>query len=150
MNSLIPLMLLLVLCISYVATQKQKTDKLVAILCVVVVLLFVCAMDMRETFANYCASKNDDHQLLDHVSISTPIGTDLALGQSSDSANFPTVDGDKDSARHMFMFARNKCNIGCCPSTYSCSGGCVCTTNKQRKFVNSRGGNKTQGGGNLD
>ena len=38
----------------------------------------------------------------------------------------------------MFMFRKNKCSPDCCPSTYSCSGGCVCTTEEQRKRIQGR------------
>ena len=42
---------------------------------------------------------------------------------------------------NMFMFANNKCKPECCPSTYSCSGGCICTTENQNKLLTSRGNN---------
>ena len=40
-----------------------------------------------------------------------------------------------------FMFNFNKCSPRCCPSTYSSDCGCVCTSDKQRNFINRRGGN---------
>ena len=43
----------------------------------------------------------------------------------------------------MFIFAYNKCSPECCPSTYSCDKGCVCTTKQQRKFINTRGNNRS-------
>ena len=52
---------------------------------------------------------------------------------------FPSVDGTKDGKKNMFMFAHNKCSPDCCPSTYTCDRGCVCTTEKQRNFLASRG-----------
>ena len=42
---------------------------------------------------------------------------------------------------NMFMFANNQCKPECCPSTYSCSGGCICATEKQNNFLTSRGNN---------
>ena len=45
----------------------------------------------------------------------------------------PTVDGKKNSPRSMFMFAYNQCRPECCPSTYSCDRGCVCTSAAQRR-----------------
>lgn len=51
----------------------------------------------------------------------------------------PTVDGKSGSPKSMFMFKNNKSSPNCCPSTFSTSAGCVCTTEEQRKFVNSRG-----------
>ena len=44
-----------------------------------------------------------------------------------------------DGQRQMFLFAKNKCAPECCPSTYSCDKGCVCTTEKQRQLINQRG-----------
>ena len=51
----------------------------------------------------------------------------------------PPVDGIKGSDEKMFMFANNKTSLACCPSTFSTSTGCVCTTENQRDFVASRG-----------
>jgi len=51
----------------------------------------------------------------------------------------PYLDGTSDTSKGMFMFSKNKCNPGCCPSTFSCDGGCICTTEKQREFINRRG-----------
>ena len=43
----------------------------------------------------------------------------------------------------MFYFNKNKVSLACCPSTYTSSDGCVCTTPEQRKFIGEeRGGNK--------
>ena len=36
-----------------------------------------------------------------------------------------------DSKDNMFMFEDNLCSPSCCPSTYSCNGGCVCTNGQQ-------------------
>ena len=43
---------------------------------------------------------------------------------------------------NLFMFKNNQCKPECCPASFSCGGGCVCTTAKQRDFINSRGGNR--------
>lgn len=51
----------------------------------------------------------------------------------------PPIDGHPDSAKKMFMFANNRSSPNCCPSTFSTSTGCVCTTKNQRDFVASRG-----------
>tara|TARA_B100001059_G_C17788693_1_gene558754 strand:- start:485 stop:1156 length:672 start_codon:yes stop_codon:yes gene_type:complete len=52
----------------------------------------------------------------------------------------PPVDGINGSPQSMFMFANNKSSPDCCPSTFSTSTGCVCTTEAQRKFVASNRG----------
>jgi len=46
---------------------------------------------------------------------------------------------------NMFMFKENQCKPECCGSSFSCDGGCVCTTPEQRNFINARGGNRTGG-----
>jgi len=53
----------------------------------------------------------------------------------------PSLDGTEDTPHKMFMFANNVSSPNCCPSTFSTSTGCVCTTDKQRDFVASRGFN---------
>lgn len=43
----------------------------------------------------------------------------------------------------LFIFKNNQCKPECCGSSFSCSGGCVCTTPDQRDYINGRGGNRT-------
>lgn len=59
------------------------------------------------------------------------------------------VDG-KDGPKDMFLFAANKASPECCPSTYSTSTGCICTTESQRNFINSRGNNHNLEYANVD
>jgi len=42
------------------------------------------------------------------------------------------------------MFKNNQCKPECCGASFSCDGGCVCTTPEQRDLINQRGGNRTQ------
>lgn len=51
----------------------------------------------------------------------------------------PPVDGVKGSPEKMFMWANNVTSPLCCPSTYSTSTGCVCSTKNQRDFIAARG-----------
>lgn len=44
---------------------------------------------------------------------------------------------------NLFIFANNQCKPECCGASFSCGSGCVCTTEKQRDLINSRGGNRT-------
>lgn len=53
----------------------------------------------------------------------------------------PPVDGEDGSPEKMFMFANNRSSPACCPSSYSTSTGCICTTENQRDYVAGRGGN---------
>ena len=47
------------------------------------------------------------------------------------------------SPDNLFIFKNNQCKPECCGSSFSCSGGCVCSTPAQRDMINSRGGNRT-------
>jgi hypothetical protein len=51
----------------------------------------------------------------------------------------PPVDGVKGSPEKMFMWANNVTSPQCCPSTFSTSTGCLCTTKNQRDFIAARG-----------
>jgi len=51
----------------------------------------------------------------------------------------PPVDGVKGSPEKMFMLANNVTSPQCCPSTFSTSTGCLCTTKNQRDFIAARG-----------
>lgn len=48
----------------------------------------------------------------------------------------------------LFMFKNNQCKPECCGASFSCGGGCVCTTPQQRQYLASRGGNQTPPGDN--
>jgi hypothetical protein len=77
--------------------------------------------------------------------ITSPIGEDILLGDDLVSPYYPSVDGKPESQHRMFMFAQNQCRPDCCPATYSCDGGCVCTTEAQRDMIAGRGGNASKG-----
>jgi hypothetical protein len=44
----------------------------------------------------------------------------------------------------LFMFKNNQCKPECCGASFSCGGGCVCTTPEQRQYIAERGGNRTK------
>lgn len=50
---------------------------------------------------------------------------------------------------HLLPFTNNECKPECCGATLSCDGGCVCTTPEQRTMINTRGGNRKNGGGDF-
>jgi len=57
------------------------------------------------------------------------------LAPSFGSAGTPLNDHlATDKKDHMFLFKDNMCSPSCCPSTYSCNGGCVCTTEQEQKL----------------
>lgn len=49
----------------------------------------------------------------------------------------------------LFMFKNNQCKPECCGASFSCDGGCVCTTPSQRNLIASRGGNRTEPSGDF-
>ena len=49
---------------------------------------------------------------------------------------------------NLFMFKNNQCKPECCGASFSCGGGCVCTTPEQRQMLAGRGGNQTAPGDN--
>ena len=51
----------------------------------------------------------------------------------------PSVDGTEDGPKSLFMLKNNISSPLCCPSTFSTSSGCVCTTEKQRNYIRNRG-----------
>lgn len=91
-----------------------------------------------------------DTGLIDNDKLYAFLGSQGPLKMSlSDQANLygPPIDGEKGSPEKKFMLANNVTSPACCPSTFSTSTGCVCTTKKQRDFVASRGvpGNERKG-----
>ena len=50
---------------------------------------------------------------------------------------------------NLFMFKNNQCKPECCGSSFSCGGGCVCTSPKQRNLIAGRGGNRTEPAGDI-
>ena len=53
----------------------------------------------------------------------------------------PSIDGEDDSPNKLFIFSNNLSSPACCPSTFTTSTGCICTSKKQRDFITSRGKN---------
>lgn len=81
-----------------------------------------------------------DNKLMSYLGVQGPIQN---VGSDNSYLTGPTVDGDEDSPQRLFMFANNVTSLNCCPSTYSSSTGCVCSTKKQNDFINRRGFNRT-------
>jgi hypothetical protein len=88
----------------------------------------------------------ENYKLLSSTTIFSPVGEGIKLTSDPASGTFPTVDGEEGSPQNLFMLAHNVAHPSCCPSTFSTSTGCVCTTNKQRNFINSRGNNHARSG----
>ena len=78
------------------------------------------------------ASKED---MCVYQGIDVPLDCDKTLY----SGMGPSITGVVGDDQNMFMLYRNKSSPECCPSTYTTSTGCVCTTQEQRDYVNRRG-----------
>jgi len=75
------------------------------------------------------------YEKYDKIGINYPASSITAKYQGPDiTENAPSVNCDiDDSRKSLFPFAYNKCSPSCCPSPYSCSGGCVCLSSKQKQ-----------------
>lgn len=91
----------------------------------------------KERFVNKLMEPDD---FVVYQGVSVPV-TQPSKIMFDDHKSLPNVDGSSESPRSMFMMSFNKCDPSCCPSTYSCSGGCVCMTDKQKDFLGKRGNN---------
>ncbi len=119
-------------------------------------LLLVANILMIRGFTNYPASEGFVNYVLGAAPSSPqngyePIGTYDGLvktpehGMSKWRGPEPNVPlaGPEPGPNDMFLFENNQCKPGCCPASFSCSTGCVCTTTKQRALLQARGGNRT-------
>jgi len=161
MNNLLPILIVLILVICYCSfssnTKSSKSNKngdtnnnLVICLLLVAVVIFFVMNDMNkknEEFSNYYQWRNDKkinkckdlnkkrnpnlNKLFPNAVIHSPVGSPHKLTEDLASYNFPTVDGNPDSPRHLFQFALNQSSFDCCPSTYSSDKGCICQTPAQ-------------------
>ena len=58
----------------------------------------------------------------------------------------PSIDGAEGSPTKLSVFANNKTSLNCCgDSPFSTTTGCVCLTEKQKKYIQNRGFNKQYG-----
>ena len=122
-------------------------DRIICIGVILLICILVSYSILYEKFTNY---PNDvwrhppsNEKLVKNKFV--PLGHSLPLTDiyTTQGSTGPSIDGTDKSPNNMFMFAYNQCKPECCPSTYSCDGGCICTTKKQRKYIVSRGNNKS-------
>ena len=89
--------------------------------------------------SEYVVQKNvslaDKEDMCVYQGHDTPLKCDKALY----SGMGPSITGVADDDQNLFMLYRNKSSPDCCPSTFSTSTGCVCTTDDQRNYINRRG-----------
>ena len=83
--------------------------------------------------------------LIDPVTIFSPVGDGIKLTQPLGNKMYPSVDGQPNSAKHMFSFAYNNVSPDCCGnSNISSDMGCVCYSPEQLKMFGHRAGNLTE------
>ena len=85
--------------------------------------------------------------LLKNPIIFSPVGDAVDLTEDLASKDFPTVDGQPGSSKHLFMFANNQVSWDCCGSSNIMSDGlggrgCVFYSDEQLKMFQNRGANK--------
>ena len=172
-NQLVPLVVILILGICFVSsndkksssnnktTSKSSNNNLMICMLVIGIVLFFVIQDTKNTHEGYLGFAPIEHRmscgsrirqsvantpLIRDVTVHSPIGSPHLLTQDLTSKNFPSVDGKKNSPKHLFMFANNQSSPECCPSTYTTSTGCICRNTTQDKLIQSRGSNKSYSG----
>ena len=108
------------------------------------------ALKPKEGFASYSGNPAgakgvyEPMGAFDNVKLETGNAvSDWRYTKPNEPLNGPEVEMGPDS---LFMFKNNQCKPGCCGASFSCDGGCVCTTPKQRDYINTRGGNRSISG----
>ena len=103
--------------------------------------------NMKEGFSTYTLANGggagDSYQVMGAFD-----GIRLKTGNSSSwrstSPNEPLTGPEfKPGDDSLFIFKNNQCKPECCGASFSCDGGCVCTTPQQRDYINQRGGTRT-------
>lgn len=86
----------------------------------------------------------DEEEIRTYFGVQAPMNMEIGQPNNSDLSG-PTVDGDDESPQRLSMLSNNKSRFDCCTnSPFTTNSGCICLTNKQRHFINTRGFNKSQ------
>lgn len=103
--------------------------------------------EKKEGFASYTLANGggtgDSYEAIgafDGVRLKTGNSSSWRFTSPNEPLRGPEFKPGPDS---LFMFKNNQCKPECCGASFSCSGGCVCTTPQQRDYINQRGGNRT-------
>jgi hypothetical protein len=82
--------------------------------------------------------------LINDVTIFNNVGDGYILKDAMNSQYFPSIDGQKDSPKSMFVLKNNAVSWDCCPSTFGAGmNGCVCPSKEQLDMFAGRSGNRT-------
>lgn len=93
------------------------------------------------------SDKITENELVSNDKLVTYFGVQVPqeIVTSQDVLRGPTVDGSDDSPQKLSLFANNKASLNCCgESPFMTSMGCVCLTENQKKFIRSRGLNRSE------
>lgn len=83
--------------------------------------------------------------LINNVTIFNNVGDGYTLKDSMNSEQFPTIDGQPNSPKSMFVLKNNAVSWDCCPSTFGAGmNGCVCPSKEQLDMFAGRSGNRTR------
>ena len=83
--------------------------------------------------------------LINDVTIFNNVGDGYVLKDAINSENFPSIDGQPNSPKSMFVLKNNAVSWDCCPSTFGAGmNGCVCPSKEQLNMFAGRSGNKTK------
>ena len=83
--------------------------------------------------------------LINDVTIFNNVGDGYILKDAMNSQDFPTIDGQPNSPRSMFVLKNNAVSWDCCPSTFGAGmNGCVCPSKEQLDMFAGRSGNRTR------
>jgi hypothetical protein len=89
-------------------------------------------------------SRMATNPLINDVTIFNNVGDGYVLKDAMNSENFPTIDGQLDSPKSMFVLKNNAVSWDCCPSTFGAGmNGCVCPSKEQLNMFAGRSGNRT-------
>ena len=97
---------------------------------------------LKNTGSEYWKHLPQEAPLLSNANLYTYFGSEGPLEvrlSNQDPLTGPPIDGVDGSPEKMAILSNNIASPLCCPSTFSTSTGCICTTKNQRDFINSRG-----------
>ena len=90
--------------------------------------------------------KKKNNELITNDELNTYYGHHLprdAKKTSDDILTGPSIDGSEESPTKLSIFSNNKTSLNCCgDSPFSTTTGCVCLSEKQKKYIRHRGFNK--------
>jgi len=106
------------------------------------------APEMREGFSSYelntaAGAKSTYKAMGAYDGVQLPTGNNSSVWRYTAPNEKLLGDEFTPGDDNLFMFKNNQCKPECCGASFSCGGGCVCTTPQQRQYIASRGGNRT-------